>query len=160
MYYSTFRYDIPLPGASNEQVSRSELFWGSNRTAVPGCVLLVDQITSRINPQQKYFAGVLLGVRERGIMSNMVLRSVVMDVGVEMTIPIFSPMISNITVLKDPPEDLKESEMKDVFWSREKYAKSSLNFEEIEGIVLKHKNQLYREKQLLAEKSAKVKGSK
>jgi ribosomal protein L19 len=135
------------------------MFWGANATALPGCVLLVDQITSRVNPQQKYFAGVLLGVREKGIMSNMVLRSMVMDVGVEMTIPIFSPMISNITVLKDAPEDIKEKEAKNVYWAREKYAKSSLNFEEIEGMVLKHKNQLFRAKQVLAEKSAKVKGS-
>ena len=93
-------------------------------------------------------------------MSSMVLRCTVMDVGVEMTFPIYSPMISNITVLKESPPDIREKGMKAVYWAREKYAKSSLNFDEIEGMVLKHKNQIFRSKQLLAEKSAKVKGTK
>lgn len=102
-----FRYD---------RDGRHEAFFGDNATIKPGCVLLVDQITSRTAPQTKYFAGVLLGVRKRGIMSNMVLRGVVMGTGVEMVFPLFSPMISKLTVLKQPPEQV--SGMDACYWIR------------------------------------------
>jgi hypothetical protein len=54
-----FRYD--------RDRARTNLFFDENPQAKPGCILLVDIISSRVNPQPKYFAGVLLGIREKGI---------------------------------------------------------------------------------------------
>lgn len=133
------------------------MFFGPNATATIGCVLLVDQITSRVNPQAKHFAGVLLGIKKSGVTSHIVLRSLVMDVGVEMSIPIYSPMITQFTVLKEAPKDIKGSSA--CYWTRNKYAKSGLDYQEIEAMVVKHKNQLVRAKQVLSEKALKVKGA-
>lgn len=116
---------------------RSELFFGENAVQV-GCILLVDQITSRITPQKRSFAGVLMQVRQRGLTSNFVLRNVAMGVGVEMTIPIFSPMVTKISVLKEPPADL------DIARLQARKDKSGVDFDEIENIVIRYKNQQAR----------------
>jgi ribosomal protein L19 len=134
--------------------SRQEMFFGKKEIK-PGCILLVDQITSRLNPQVKYFAGVVLGIRESGITSNVVLKGLVMGTGVEMTFPIFSPMISKFTVLQEPPEKLLGQ--KACYWIRDKPRESGIDFGAIEFMVIKHKNQQLRAKQLAAEKSAMVK---
>jgi ribosomal protein L19 len=134
--------------------SRQDLFFGQ-RLIKPGCILLVDQITSRLNPQVKYFAGVVLGIRESGITSRIVLRGLVMGVGVEMTFPIFSPMISKFTVLQEPPEKLLGQVA--CYWIRDKPRECGIDFGAIEFMVMKHKNQQLRAKQLVAEKAAMVK---
>ncbi|KAJ3305351.1 hypothetical protein HDV03_001644 [Kappamyces sp. JEL0829] len=152
-----FRYDADR--------SRTNMFFGSDAAAKPGCILLVDMISSRVNPQPKHFAGVLLGIREKGllqrlttgIMSNIVLRTVVMGVGVEQTIPVFSPMVSSFTILRPAPSSLSSKSA--VYWIRNKYTDTKgIDFGEIEGMVMKHKNQLFRAKQIASETASKVKG--
>lgn len=134
--------------------SRQDMFFGKKEVK-PGCILLVDQITSRLNPQVKYFAGVVLGIRESGITSNIVLKGLVMGTGVEMTFPIFSPMISKFTVLQEPPENMIGQVA--CYWIRDKPRESGIDFGAIEFMVMKHKNQQLRAKQLAAEKAAMVK---
>jgi ribosomal protein L19 len=133
--------------------SRQEMFF-VRKEIKPGCILLVDQITSRLNPQVKYFAGVVLGIRESGITSNIVLKGLVMGTGVEMTFPIFSPMISNFTVLQEPPANLLGQPA--CYWIRDRPRESGIDFGAIEFMVTKYKNQQLRAKQLVAEKSAMV----
>ena len=102
----------------------------------PGSILLVDQVTSRVNGQQQSFAGVLLGVRKRGILSSIVLKSVVLGVEVEMRIPVYSPLVTNIVVLKESPLE----KMKTAYWLRDKNH-DQINFEEIDHILIKYKNE-------------------
>ncbi|KAJ3386708.1 hypothetical protein HDU84_001330 [Entophlyctis sp. JEL0112] len=85
-------------------------FTGDNRSALfakrgpesvePGSVLLVEQLSSRSSPRKLAFAGVLLNIKRRGILSSFTLRNYVMGTGVEMVYPIYSPMVSRIKVLK------------------------------------------------------------
>jgi hypothetical protein len=80
-----------------------------------------------------------------------------MGVGVEQTIPIYSPMVSKFTILKPEPKSLEKKTA--VYWIRNKYTETpGIDFGEIEGMVMKYKNQLFRAKQVAAEKAAKVKG--
>jgi ribosomal protein L19 len=126
-----FRYDTD---------KRTDLFFSESRIR-PGSIVIVDMISSRVNPQKRSFAGVYLGVTERGLMSNITLRSQVMGVFVEMKIPIYSPMVQKFTMVQEAPESLRD--MKSVFWLREK-SHPDIQFEEIENMVLKYKNQQSR----------------
>jgi ribosomal protein L19 len=126
-----FRYDTD---------KRTNLFFSNDRIR-PGSILLVEMISSRVNPQKRSFAGVLLGVTERGLMSNITILSQVMGVGVEMKIPIYSPMVQKFLLVKEAPESFRE--MKSVYWLREK-KHPDIQFEEIENIVIKYKNQQSR----------------
>ena len=102
----------------------------------PGSIVLVDQVTSRVNGQQQSFAGVLLGIRKRGILSSIVLKSVVSGVEVEMRVPIYSPLVTNIVVLKESPLE----DMKSAYWLRDTKHKD-INFEDIDHILVKYKNE-------------------
>jgi ribosomal protein L19 len=114
---------------------RSELFFGKDCVAV-GSIILVDQIQSRDGNQVKSFAGVYLGKNNKGLMSSIVVRSLVMGVGVEQRIPIYSPMVSRFVVLKES----RFEKVENVYFLRKE--KSDLvDFEEIENLMIKFKNQ-------------------
>ncbi|KAJ1552643.1 hypothetical protein HK405_010544 [Cladochytrium tenue] len=66
----------------------------------PGSVVLVEQLTSRSSPRRAAFAGVLVAVRRRGLLSSLTLRAHVAGTGVELTVPVFAPSVSRIKVLK------------------------------------------------------------
>jgi ribosomal protein L19 len=113
--------------------SRTKLFEDKIK---PGSIILIDQITSRKTNQTKSFAGVFLGKTKRGVMSSIVLKSKVMGVGIEMKIPIYSPMVKRFVVLKDSPFD----DIKDCYFLREEKS-DKIDFDEIENLMIKFKNQ-------------------
>ncbi|KAJ1548169.1 hypothetical protein HK096_002839 [Nowakowskiella sp. JEL0078] len=91
-YDQRFRHDFD---------SRSSLFDPNSPTyCPPGTILLIEQLSSRTRPQPQIFAGVLLEIRQRGIASTIVLRNYVLKAGVELIIPVYSPMVSKIVVLR------------------------------------------------------------
>ncbi|KAJ3396703.1 hypothetical protein HDU92_002069 [Lobulomyces angularis] len=65
-----------------------------------GSILQVDFVTSRTQPRAQTFAGALLEVKRKGIMTNFTLRANILKTGVEFKFPIFSPLILKIKVLK------------------------------------------------------------
>ncbi|KAJ3000622.1 hypothetical protein HDV02_004307 [Globomyces sp. JEL0801] len=134
-FESQLRFDVD---------GRSKMFLDKNPTVLPGAILLVEQISSRSSPQKRSFAGVYLGLRKKGVLSNIVLRTLVMGTGVEMVIPIFSPMVLKFIVLKDSNVSLEDQKMKDINWIREHPEKSGVDFNEIENIVIRYKNQQLR----------------
>jgi ribosomal protein L19 len=103
----------------------------------PGCILLVDMISSRVNPQRRSFSGVVLGVTKRGIMSSVSILSQVMGVQVEMSVPIYSPMVQRFVVVRGAPASTKD--LKTAYWIRDKPCEGVV-LEEVEGIVSKFRN--------------------
>ncbi|KAJ3119444.1 hypothetical protein HK100_000317 [Physocladia obscura] len=73
---------------------------GGPEAVEPGSVLLVEQLSSRSSPRKLAFAGVLLNINRRGILSSFTLRNYVLGSAVELVFPIYSPMVSRIKVLK------------------------------------------------------------
>ena len=63
-----------------------------------GCV--VQMISSKTSKRRTAFTGTCIAVRRNGIGSNFVLRNTVLDEGVEITFPLYSPLITSIRVLK------------------------------------------------------------
>lgn len=127
---------IDLENRYRYDSKRSKLFFGDEATAKPGSIVLVDQITSRVAPQTKFFYGVLLGVRQKGLMSSMVIRHVVMGTGVEMSIPIYSPMVSRITVLR---QNEALGKLPACYFIRDKVVEG-IDYNEIESMVIKYRN--------------------
>jgi ribosomal protein L19 len=121
------RYDVD---------GRSELFFSETPVEL-GSILIVDMVSSRITPQRRSFAGVLMGFTSRGLTSNLTLRTISIGVGVEMKIPIYSPMITKITLVKGPSEELLVERG---------YVKNpkAIDFEQVENIVLRFRNQQSR----------------
>ncbi|KAJ3112445.1 hypothetical protein HK098_008121, partial [Nowakowskiella sp. JEL0407] len=127
----------------------------------PGTVLLIEQLTSRTRPQPQIFAGVLLEIRHRGIMTTIVLRNYVLKTAVELIVPVFSPMVSKIVVLKrlgaeqvemlrknsnpmPPKRETRASkyvwrETKSLYWIREKPLESPVPFAVIEDMIRKYR---------------------
>ena len=66
----------------------------------PGCVVQVQMISSKTSKRRTAFTGTCIAVRRNGIGSNFVLRNTVLDEGVEITFPLYSPLITSIRVLK------------------------------------------------------------
>ncbi|KAJ3260524.1 hypothetical protein HK103_000666 [Boothiomyces macroporosus] len=138
-YENQLRYDVD---------GRTRMFL-SEKTVKPGAILLVEQVSSRLSPQSRSFAGVLMEVKRKGLASNITLRSVVMGTGVQMKIPIFSPMVTKITVLQEPPTEL-EGNTEPIYWAIEEPEKSGIDFENVENILLKYNNQKIKEKNAAA----------
>ncbi|KAJ3323662.1 hypothetical protein HDV06_001392 [Boothiomyces sp. JEL0866] len=138
-YENQLRYDVD---------GRTKMFL-SEKTVKPGAILLVEQVSSRLSPQSRSFAGVLMEVKRKGLASNITLRSVVMGTGVQMKIPIFSPMVTKIIVLQDPPKELEDN-TDPVYWAIEEPEKSGIDFENVENILLRYNNQKIKEKNAAA----------
>jgi large subunit ribosomal protein L19 len=84
-----------------DQDGRKALFDPTSPTRVePGSIIMVEQISSRTRPRKMVFSGVLINVRWRGVGSTFVIRNFVLGTGVEVMYPVYSPMITNIKVLK------------------------------------------------------------
>ena len=117
---------------------RSEMFGdrGGAQAVEPGSILLVEQVSCRSSPRKMAFAGVLLSITRKGIMSSITLRNYVLGTGVEMVFPIYSPMVTRIKVLKRVQEGFAKGR-DDVFELRERPALAPFGFGEIEGMVKK-----------------------
>ncbi|CAB52265.1 mitochondrial ribosomal protein subunit L19 [Schizosaccharomyces pombe] len=87
----------------DEQSERFKMFHRSQPNRVrPGAVLLVESYSKYPSKDSvNRFAGYLLRIRHRGPKSSILLRNVVMGVGVEYLLPIYSPQIKRIVVLKE-----------------------------------------------------------
>ncbi|TPX45961.1 hypothetical protein SeLEV6574_g03529 [Synchytrium endobioticum] len=79
-----------------------------DQAIAPGSVLLLEQIQSRTKPIKTIFAGVLTDVRRKGIGSSFAIRYTLLGTTVEMRLPLYSPLLTRIKVLKRVAwEDLK-----------------------------------------------------
>ncbi|KAI9332432.1 hypothetical protein DFJ73DRAFT_62117 [Zopfochytrium polystomum] len=115
---------------------RTELFAAGSPTAVePGSVLLVEQISCRSSPRKMAFAGVLIAVSRKGLMSTITLKNYVLGTGVEMVFPIYSPMVTRIKVLKRVEGFAKGRD--NVYALRDRPALAPLSFSSIDGMVMK-----------------------
>lgn len=126
--------------------NRAELFTKGSPTAVePGSVLLIEQVTSRSRPRTQIFAGVLIAIRRKGIMSNIILRNYVLGTGVEMVVPIFSPSVKRIKVLKRVTGVVQGDNM---YYLREKPSASPLGFSKIDEMVVRDREQERKAKKM------------
>jgi ribosomal protein L19 len=66
----------------------------------PGCTVQVQTLSSKTSKRRSAFSGVCIAVRRKGIASNFVVRNQVLDEGVEVTFPLYSPLITSIRVLR------------------------------------------------------------
>jgi ribosomal protein L19 len=72
----------------------------------PGCVYpgsivrVVSYLTLSKPDLSSSFTGVLIGIKRRGNQTSFRLRSSVLGTGVELQVPIFSPMVKQVQVLK------------------------------------------------------------
>ena len=90
----TSRYDFD---------NRSVFFDRKNHpdeSIAPGSVLLLEQIQSRTKPTKSIFAGVLTNSRRKGIGSSFSIRYTLLGTTVDMRIPLYSPLLTRIKVLK------------------------------------------------------------
>lgn len=126
---------------------RTELFAHEGRGR-PGAIVLVKQYASRAAPKLNYFAGVLLSVTRKGVMSSIVLRTVIAGVSVEKRVPIYSPMVHSFTVLQpSPPALVRELQDRDeINFARKDPKKARVDFGAVELLLLKHRNQELRAK--------------
>ncbi|KAJ3033841.1 hypothetical protein HDU99_010772, partial [Rhizoclosmatium hyalinum] len=118
--------------------ARTALFEKDSPDAIePGSVVLVEQLSSRSSPRKLAFAGVLLNVKRRGILSTITVRNYVLGTGVEVVYPIYSPMVSRIKVLKRvSPGWSKGADQ--VNFLREKPGSAPLSFGGIEELVIRN----------------------
>ncbi|KAI8810512.1 hypothetical protein BJ742DRAFT_800617 [Cladochytrium replicatum] len=137
---------------------------------VPGTVVAVEVVSSRSRPQPSLFAGLVVAVRRKGIMTHMILRNYLAGTGVELVVPVFSPLVTKIVVLKrmteaqklklrqlsGPPKKVDANgkvdaaslkpgvEENQILWVRERPADSPVSFSTIDTLVLR-----YRQRQKL-----------
>ncbi|KAI9102728.1 translation protein SH3-like domain-containing protein [Phlyctochytrium arcticum] len=125
---------------------REQLMRGGSASGVePGSVLMVEYITSRSRPRTQIFAGVLVAIRRKDVMTNIILRNYVLGTGVEMVFPIFSPNIKSIKVLK---KVTGVSEGDNIYWLRDKPSSSPVAFTKIDEMVVRDREQDRRAKKL------------
>ncbi|KAJ3172935.1 hypothetical protein HDU88_004390 [Geranomyces variabilis] len=125
---------------------RAELFAPGSPTAVePGSILLIEQVTSRSRPRKQVFAGVLIAIRRKGVMSNIVVRNYVLGTGVEMVFPIYSPSVARIKVLKRVTGVVRGDNM---YYLRDKPSASPLSFTKIDEMVVRDREQERRTKKM------------
>ncbi|TPX63246.1 hypothetical protein SpCBS45565_g06769 [Spizellomyces sp. 'palustris'] len=126
--------------------NRAELFRKGSPTAVePGSVLLIEQVSSRSRPRTQVFAGVLIAVRRKGVMTNIVVRNYVLGTGVELVLPIFSPSVKRIKVLK---RVTGVTEGDNIYWLRDKPSAAPLGFTKIDEMVVRDREQERRAKKM------------
>ncbi|KAI9208213.1 translation protein SH3-like domain-containing protein [Polychytrium aggregatum] len=116
---------------------RGELFdRNSPHSVEPGSVLLVEQVTSRSRPKTQVFAGILIAIRRKGIRTTFVLRNYVLGTGVEMTFPLYSPMVKRIKVLKGVRGAVDGDDM---LYIRDEPAKAPFSFSMIDEMLIRHR---------------------
>ncbi|KAJ3238974.1 hypothetical protein HDU81_006789 [Chytriomyces hyalinus] len=118
--------------------NRTALFTkGSPEAIEPGSIILVEQISSRSSPRKLAFAGVLLNVKRRGVLSSITVRNYVLGTGVEVVYPIYSPMVTRIKVLKRVKPGFSKGGDQ-VNFLREKPGAAPLSFNAIEEMVIRN----------------------
>ncbi|KAI8923042.1 translation protein SH3-like domain-containing protein [Entophlyctis helioformis] len=104
-----------------------------------GSIVLVEYVNSRSKARKQYFAGVLMEIRRKGIMSSIVLRNYVMGTGVEMLFPVYSPMVQRIKVLQPADAELLENNQDDITWIRKK-ACPGIDYSKIDELVARYRS--------------------
>ncbi|KAJ3070402.1 hypothetical protein HDU98_006586 [Podochytrium sp. JEL0797] len=118
--------------------ARAALFNKDSPDAVePGSVLLVEQISSRSSPRKLAFAGVLLNIKRKGLLSSITIRNYVLGTAVELVYPIYSPMVTRIKVLKRVNKGWSNG-ADQVNFLREKPSNAPLSFGQIEEMVIRN----------------------
>ncbi|KAJ3329598.1 hypothetical protein HDU76_007580 [Blyttiomyces sp. JEL0837] len=116
--------------------NRTELFRKGSPDAIePGSVVLIEQASSRSSPRKLTFAGVLIAINRKGIMSSITVRNYVMGTGVEMVFPIYSPMVTKIKVLKSVKGFAKGEDQ--IFRIRDRPSLAPLSYKTIDDMVMK-----------------------
>ncbi|KAJ3212842.1 hypothetical protein HDU67_003583 [Dinochytrium kinnereticum] len=116
--------------------NRTELFSRHSATAVePGSIIMVEQISSRSAPRTQTFAGVLISIKRKGILSSITLRNYILGTGVEMVFPIYSPSVTRIKVLKRAVGFAKGKD--NIFHIRSRPALAPLSFNKIADMIMK-----------------------
>ncbi|KAI9342806.1 hypothetical protein BDR26DRAFT_793217, partial [Obelidium mucronatum] len=124
--------------ARHDADARTALFArGSPERIEPGSIVLVEQLSSRSAPRKLAFAGVLLNVKRRGILSTITVRNYVLGTGVEVVYPIYSPMVSRIKVLKPVKPGFSKG-ADQVNYLREKPSSAPLSFGSVEELVIRN----------------------
>ncbi|KAJ3117313.1 hypothetical protein HDU96_007219 [Phlyctochytrium bullatum] len=116
--------------------NRTSIFSRNSKEAVePGSILLVEQITSRSAPRKVTFAGVLIAIKRKGIMSSFTLRNYILGTGVEMVFPIYAPSVTKIKVLKRAEGFAKGKD--NIFHIRSRPALAPVSFNKIPDMLMK-----------------------
>jgi len=76
------------------------LDWRNPDYLSAGAVVQVQMISSKTSKKRTTLTGVVIAVRRHGVATNFTIRNRILDEGVEITLPLFSPMITNIRVLR------------------------------------------------------------
>ena len=81
--------------------NREVMFSEKNPESVlPGSILQVELLGSKTSNSTNTFLAVLLGINQKGLGTTLLLRTMVTKVGVEMVIPLLSPMVRSIKVVR------------------------------------------------------------
>jgi ribosomal protein L19 len=108
---------------------------GSPDAIEPGSVVVVEQLSSRSSPRKLVFAGVLLAIKRKGILSSITVRNYVLSTGVEMVFPIYSPMVAKIKVLKKV--DGFSGGNDQVYFLRDRPSMAPMAFNKIDDMVMR-----------------------
>ncbi|KAL2918572.1 structural constituent of ribosome [Polyrhizophydium stewartii] len=118
---------------------RTQLITRGSPQAIPtGSVVMIEYVNSRSKARKQYFAGVLMEIRRKGIMSSLVLRNFVMGTGVEMLFPLYSPMIQKIRMLQPAAPELAARNKDSITWIREKPC-PGVDYTKIEEMVARYR---------------------
>ncbi|KAL7746346.1 hypothetical protein RI367_008276 [Sorochytrium milnesiophthora] len=83
--------------------ARSQLFDRAKHPhtcITPGSIVAVTSLTSTTKRKPVHFTGYVIAIRRKGIDTSMTLRNYVLKTGVEQTYKVYSPMVTDIRVLK------------------------------------------------------------
>ncbi|KAI9140308.1 translation protein SH3-like domain-containing protein [Paraphysoderma sedebokerense] len=109
--------------------SRSALFSKSNpQNITPGSIVRVNSLTSTSKQKTISFAGVVISIRRKGIDTSMTVRNYVLGTGVEQCYKVYSPMITEIKLLKRG--DFRRSKL---YYLRDQPKKAQWNVSESEA---------------------------
>ncbi|TPX36601.1 hypothetical protein SmJEL517_g01174 [Synchytrium microbalum] len=120
--------------------NRSSLFnpLSPSTYLAPGSVLLLETIQSRTKPNKTIFSGVLMDSRRKGVGSSFSIRQIVVDSVVEMRLPLYSPLLTRIKVLKRVGKDAwKGMTPKQVL--EKVVADSSSSLREVDEVVMRER---------------------
>ena len=79
---------------------RALLDRGSPACLTPGSIVIVKRQQCLSKPNVGTFIGTLLEIRRKGVASSITLRNVVHRQAVELSIPVFSPLVKGIEVVR------------------------------------------------------------
>ncbi|KAJ8322824.1 structural constituent of ribosome [Batrachochytrium dendrobatidis] len=119
---------------------RTQLISKSSPNAiVPGSIVLIEYVASRTMAKKQYFAGVLMAIRRKGIMSSVVVRNYVIGTGVTLQFPVYSPMVQKIKVLQQAAPEFLEERSDDISWILKKPC-PGVDYTKIDEMVARYRS--------------------